>query len=151
MHGVKTLGSSVNVFHILLRAISGICSVPFPNLRPFYAWLALIWLKVVLTLLIQHYSEEFISASPKMDIMRSQLLGSHHIIRIIKRDSNPPHTCMPTSAFVAHSLSIFQRTLKWRIGASIHCIISWFDAPCMTAHDCTSLSKEFANYLYEQN
>ena len=46
-------------------------------------WLVLIWMKVVLTLLIQHYSEEFISASPKMDIMRSQLLGSHHIIGII--------------------------------------------------------------------
>ena len=41
------------------------------------------WLKVVLTLIIQHYSEEFISASPKMDIMRYQLFGSHHIIGII--------------------------------------------------------------------
>ena len=110
-------------------------------------WLVLMWLKVVSTLVTWHSYEEFISASPIMDIMRSQLLGSHHIIGIIKQDSNPPHTCMPTNAFVVHSLSIFQRTLKWRIGASIHCTISWFDAPCMIAHDCISLSKEFANYL----
>lgn len=47
LHGVKTSGSSVNVFHILLWVISGIFSMPFPNLRPFYAWVTLKYVRVI--------------------------------------------------------------------------------------------------------
>ncbi len=151
LHGVKTLGSSVNVFHILFRVISGFCSVPFPNLRPFLrlSGFKRTW-KWCQPYLLDTITRNLKAPPLIVGIMCSQLLGSHHIIGIIKRDSNPPYACMPTNAFVAHSLSNFQITyiVSNRGFDPLHPIMIW--CPCMTAHDCTSLSKVFAVCLYEQ-